>query len=91
MSRLGPEWRGKLPPGAQEMMDRNLDSYREAEKSGLKIILQVLPPGPPWPCPIADKQADQRYTLDTYPHLPFEGCERSPCCGCCYIADASEL
>ena len=84
MTKLGPEFRGKLPPGGAEQLKRSLKSYREAWKLGALAGVQILPPGPPWLCPVANAQAEAVYPIDAVPRLPFKGCERAPCCACCY-------
>jgi len=84
------EYRGKLPPGAQEMLDRNVAGWREAESCGLRITVEIPPPGPPWPCPVAEAHAGERFTIDALPPLPWPGCERLPCCCCGYVAIAED-
>lgn len=75
---------GLLPPGAAEQLSKTLESYRNAKMvSGVEIL-----PGPD--CDIAEAQAGTIYPLDSVPALPFPGCQRSPCCGCCYIPVLSE-
>jgi hypothetical protein len=80
MTRLGPECRGKLPPGAQEMMDRALESWRA---SGLPLHVEVLPCED---CVPSLALKGKSYALSNVPPLPALGCNRSPCCGCCYTA-----
>jgi hypothetical protein len=81
MSRLGPEYRGKLPPGRKEQLARSLKSYRRAQATGALKGLQILAgPG----CAVSESQQGKIYDLATVPSLPLPGCDRSPCCGCCY-------
>lgn len=71
---------GQLPPGAAERLDATLASYRQTPHlvSGVEIL-----PGPD--CEIAEAQAGTVYSLRDVPALPFPGCMREPCCGCCYV------
>lgn len=78
--RLGPEWRGKLPPGAQVQLDRTLAGWRD---SGLVTHVEVLCDPE---CEAAAKYEGVLFPLDAPPQLPFAGCERSPCCACDYIS-----
>jgi hypothetical protein len=81
MSRLGPEHRGKLPPGRKEQLARSLKGYRLAKASGaLKGVKILAGPG----CAVSESQQGKIYDLATVPRLPLPGCDRSPCCGCCY-------
>lgn len=83
MSKLGPEFIGKLPPGAAEQLAESLSEYRKAEKDGLIKGVEILPgPG----CQVAEKQAGTVYKANHVPALPLSGCKRSPCCGCDYAA-----
>jgi hypothetical protein len=41
MSKLGPEYRGKLPPGRKEQLSRALKSYRQAQGSGALMGLKI--------------------------------------------------
>ena len=76
--RLGPEWRGKLPPGAQEQLDRTLAGWRE---SGLVTHVEVDGPGD---CPVSEAITGVLFPLGAPPSVPIEGCERLPCCACGY-------
>jgi hypothetical protein len=81
MSRLGPEHRGKLPPGREEQLARSLKSYCQAQASSALKGLQILAgPG----CAVSELQQGKIYTLAAVPSLPLPGCDRLPCCGCCY-------
>jgi len=81
MARLGPEYVGKLPPGAAEQFAESLAQYRRAAKEGILRGVQVLPgPG----CAVSESQAGTVYPVDKVPPLPFKGCTRSPCCACDY-------
>lgn len=83
MSKLGPEYVGKLPPGAVEELRKSLHDYRQMAKEGFVKAVEILPgPG----CAIAEAQAGTAYHVDRVPALPLPGCKRSPCCGCCYNA-----
>jgi len=83
MARLGPELRGKLPPGAEEDHKRQMQEFREANALGILKGVQILSgPG----CPVSEAQEGQIYQLERVPNLPLPGCDRSPCCACCYTA-----
>jgi len=77
--RLGPEFVGKLPPGAQDMLDRSLASWRE---SGVVAFVQLVPPGD---CPSSDPLDGMLFPIDRPPNLPIAGCSRKPCCGCDFV------
>jgi hypothetical protein len=77
--RLGPEFRGKLPPGAREDIDRSLRGWRE---SGLVSGVEILAGD----CPVADALAGFVFPIGNPPTLPIAGCELSPCCGCTFLA-----
>ena len=82
MTKLGPEYVGKLPPGAKEDLAVSLKSYREAAKDGIIRGIEILPgPG----CSVAEAQAGTVYSVDNVPNLPLPGCKASPCCGCDYL------
>lgn len=69
----------QLPPGSGEQLAKTLRSYRDSK---MVVGVEILPgPG----CEIAEAQVGTVYSLDNVPVLPFPDCERSPCCGCCYI------
>lgn len=81
MAKLGPEYIGKLPPGAAEDLAQSLRDYRTAAKQGILKGVQILSgPG----CAVSEAQEGIVYHVDQVPALPFEGCKRSPCCACCY-------
>lgn len=81
MSTLGPEFRGKLPPGAATQHQRSLDGFAASARVGALRGVKVLPgPG----CKVSMAQAKKVYALASVPELPFDGCDRSPCCACCY-------
>lgn len=81
MSRIGPEYVGKLPPGGQEQLEREIKHLQNSNKLGVLKGVEILPgPG----CAIAEAQRDRLYTLENLPALPLPGCDRSPCCACCY-------
>lgn len=81
MPRLGPEFIGKLPPGAAEDLADALEQYRESAREGIVKGVQILPgPG----CAVAEAQAGQVYPVDQVPSLPLPGCRRAPCCACDY-------
>jgi hypothetical protein len=83
MAKLGPEYIGKLPPGAAKDLQRELREIQASAKFGIVKGVKILPgPG----CTIAEAQAEKVYPLDQVPNLPLPGCDRSPCCGCCYLA-----
>lgn len=77
---LGKEWRGRLPPGAQEQLDFAIEGWRT---SGVVVGVQ-LDPGPG--CAVAERLAGVIFALDGPPLLPVDGCERKPCCGCSFSA-----
>ena len=64
-----------------------LDDCMVALKKGVNIKVQIL--GVP-DCPLSLTKKDKSYALDKVPSIPLIGCERSPCCGCCYSADIEE-
>lgn len=83
MAKLGPEYVGKLPPGAAEDLKAELEQCREMVKLGIAKGVEILPgPG----CAVAEHQAGNVYLVGQVPSLPFPGCDRSPCCGCCFNA-----
>jgi hypothetical protein len=81
VSKLGPEYIGKLPPGAAEELKSTLRQYRDLAKDGFVKGITILPgPG----CAVAEAQEGTVYPVNQVPSLPLRGCSRSPCCGCCY-------
>lgn len=82
MSKLGPDYVGKLPPGAKEDLAASLKSFRKSAKDGIIRGIEISPgPG----CSVAEAQAGTVYSVDDVPSLPLPGCKRSPCCGCDYL------
>jgi hypothetical protein len=81
MTKLGREYQGKLPPGAIAELRKSVAGYRKAARSGVRLGVKILPPGD---CPVAAAQKEAVYSLDGVPGLPLPGCNRLPCCGCCY-------
>jgi hypothetical protein len=77
VSSLGQEWRGKLPPGDEDYVARCVASWRA---SGLVSHIEVI--APPGGCVFGEAVAGLLYLLDEPPNLPFDGCDRTPCCGC---------
>ena len=75
-------YRGKLPPGAQAQLDRLIASDRETAKT-IRLSLMVSAPSD---CAVALAQEGTLYSLNDPPPLPFRGCERYPCCACCYVS-----
>jgi hypothetical protein len=74
-------YRAKLPPGAAADLRRELNACRKSAKLGVLAGVQILAsPG----CPVSEAQAGQIYPIDHVPSLPLPGCEREPCCACCY-------
>ena len=83
MSKLSPEYIGRLPPGAAEELQKSLREYRQLARDGIVKGVEILHgPG----CAVAEAQAGTIYPVDRVPSLPLPGCNRSPCCGCCYSA-----
>ena len=81
MARLGPEFVGKLPPGAAEDLARSLAEYRKSAKEGILNGVRILSgPG----CPVSEGQEGTIYRVGEVPALPLKGCKRSPCCACDY-------
>jgi hypothetical protein len=76
--RLGTEFVGKLPPDAQAMLDHTLESWRQ---SALVTGVEVLAAPD---CEVAAKFAGMIFPLSSPPQFPLAGCDRSPCCACCY-------
>ena len=83
MAKLGPEYIGKLPPGASEELARELQSCKESAKLGIVKGIKIL--GGPG-CAVSEAQQGTVYPVNKVPKLPFKGCKREPCCGCCYIS-----
>ena len=81
MTKLGPEYRGKLPPGAAAQNRQALASYRKAAHMGVLKGVEILPGGG---CPVSDAQKGTVYSISAIPTLPLSGCNRSPYCACCY-------
>lgn len=79
--------RGTLPPGAAKQLRHALAGYRKARRAGVDVRVEVLGADD---CPVSLAQAGTVYDLDSAPELPFDGCERSPCCACCYTAVVQE-
>jgi hypothetical protein len=87
VTRLGPEYRGKLPPGAEDQLKRELEDLREVQQLGLLKGVKILSgPG----CAVSEAQEGKIYPLDKVPSLPLPGCDRLPCCACCYVAALKE-
>lgn len=66
---------------------RTLKSFTEAREAGIECWLAISPPGEPWPCPVADALAAERYSHNDLPSLPLAGCERKHGCACCYTIE----
>jgi hypothetical protein len=83
MTSLGTEFVGRLPPGAAGDLKRSLRDYRQVARheniKGVKIL-------PGRGCAVAEAQAGTVYSIEQIPGLPLTGCDRAPCCGCCYVA-----
>lgn len=75
MTKLGPEYRGKLPPGAAAQHRKTLASYRQAVREGVRVDVEISPPGG---CLISDAQKGVVYSIDGVPSLPLPGCTRLP-------------
>lgn len=58
-----------------------LERYRDDEANGLRVKVAILC-GPN--CDISAKYAGKTYSLNRVPEIPFPGCQRLPCCACCY-------
>jgi hypothetical protein len=86
MAKQSP-YRGRLMPGAAKQLARSLREYRKAAALGLNVKVQVL--GCP-DCHVSQQIEKHMYSLDDVPTLPLDGCDRTPCCGCCYTADIAE-
>lgn len=71
-------------PGVADVHAKTLAGYRDAAEDGVIVGIEILSPGMPWPCPIAEAQVGTVYPLNKVPSLPMQGCERAPCCACCY-------
>lgn len=73
-------------PGAQPNLDshrqREVRRYRDAHDLGFVVWMEIEPPGPPMPCPVADAQAGRRYDDTDLPPLPLAGCRRAWGCAC---------
>ena len=81
MTRLGPEYRGQLPPGAAERNERALANCRNAARLGLLRGVEIVPSEG---CSVSWVQRGSLYPVATVPSLPLAGCGRSPCCACSY-------
>jgi hypothetical protein len=79
--RTGPEWCGKMLPGEQDVLDAKLRHWREI---GLVVGVEVS--APPDCCGPVGALLGILFNLNAPPPLPIEGCDRSPCCGCDYMA-----
>ena len=83
MRRLGPEWRGKVPPALAEGHKRTLEEIATIPQrvgvgiQGARIYGCV-------DCPMSLEYQDIIFPIGSVPSLPLPGCNRSPCCGCCY-------
>jgi hypothetical protein len=67
-------------PGAKEDLELELLSFRKSRDliAGVNVL-----PGPG--CAVAEAQKTVVYDLDKPPVLPFDDCDRSPCCACCFV------
>jgi hypothetical protein len=65
--------------------DRTLESLAEAKRIGLDCWVEMLPPGPPWPCDEAEAQSGKRYGINDLPKMPLPGCTRAHGCACCFV------
>lgn len=75
---------GKLPAGAAEQMQRQVDELRTSDHCiGVELLAG---PG----CELAESLEGRTFGFDEIPELPIEGCTRIPCCGCCFIPVLSE-
>jgi hypothetical protein len=82
MSKLGPEYVGKLPPGRKDDLERALKDYRLAAVGGIVKGIEILG------CSDRAASCEQDGVvnrIDSVPSLPLSGCVRSPCCGCSYV------
>lgn len=82
MSSLYSKFRGKLPPGAAAQLQQVIRDARKLAKTGELAGIEILGCDE---CPVSKAQAGKIYSVDLVPSLPLPGCERSPCCGCCYV------
>ncbi len=81
MPKPGNEYQGKLLPGMAETHQAELDKLQEAHRMKILKGVQILSgPG----CAVSQAQEGRVYSLRSVPQLPLPGCDRSPCCGCCY-------
>ena len=68
MSNLGPDYVGKLPPGASKDLNATLRQCRKLEKDGIIKGVKILPgPG----CAVAEAQIGTVYSVDQVPKLPL--------------------
>jgi len=82
MARLGPEWRGRVPPELAEGHKRQLEEIAKIPKLGIGVQGARIFGCPD--CQISLEHQDIVFPLGSVPALPLPGCDRSPCCGCCY-------
>src|SRR5262249_6507432 len=81
----GERYRGRLMPGRTALLINQLNSFRQSEREDLEIGVRILTPGP-GECPPGEALATTIFPLNRVPSLPLPGCDRSPCCGCAYVA-----
>jgi len=78
-----PEQPGQLPPAEVVRLNRLLESYRRLAAWGVVRGVQIVGPAD---CPVVQQWAGFLHSPSGVPRLPLDGCKRSPCCGCTYVA-----
>jgi len=81
MAKLGPEFIGKLPPDALEILNSTLKDFDVHFKDGILKGVEILGCNN---CALSMAQKGKVYNPSEVPSLPLPGCSRSPCCGCDY-------
>ena len=82
MAKSDNEYRGKLPPGAEEQIKRDLEDLEEENKRGMLKGVRILSG---LGCAVSEEQEGKIYPVSMVPKLPLLGCDRSPCCACAYV------
>jgi len=87
MTKVGGEYVGKLPPGRSEEHSRTLHGYRNAYENGIISGVEISGCDD---CSPSIALAGQSFHPSEAPQLPLDGCKRSPCCACAYVASLAD-
>lgn len=87
MANHGPEYIKRLPLGRAEEHSRTLAQYRSLHEAGIISGVEISGCDD---CAPSMTFAGKIFPLSDVPQLPLNGCKRSPCCACVYVANVIE-